>query len=120
MKKNILVFPCGTEIGLEIHRSLNFSTHFEVFGGSSISDHGQFVYKNYIGDIPYVDEPNFIEVLNSVINAHKIDAIIPAHDSVVLKLAQASVNGELKSQVITSPVATCEITRSKLKTFETF
>ena len=46
--KNILVFPCGSEIALEIYKSLEFSTHFTLFGASSVKDHGEFIYKNYI------------------------------------------------------------------------
>ena len=48
--KRILVFPCGSEIALEIYRSLKYSIHFELVGASSIDDHGKFVYKEYIGD----------------------------------------------------------------------
>ncbi len=118
MKKNVLVFPCGSEIGLEIHRSLNFSTHFNLFGGSSVDDHGKFVYENYIDNIPQVDAGDFIERLNTVIDEHEIDFIIPAHDSVVLKLAQEKEAGNLHCDVVTSPASTCEVARSKLKTYE--
>ena len=118
MKQNVFVFPCGSEIGLEIYKSLDCSTHFKIFGGSSIDDHGKFVYKNYIPDIPMVDDANFIKTLNEVLQKHKIDYIFPAHDSVVLKLAQEEAQGNIKCKVITSPLNTCEIARSKLKTYE--
>ncbi len=120
MKKNVLIIPCGSEIGLEIYRSLYASTHFELFGGSSIDDHGKFVYKNYIGGIPFVEASDFLHHVNKLIKEHKIDFIIPAHDSVVLKLAQASADGELACEVVTSPLETCEISRSKLKTYQHF
>ncbi|HTB48507.1 MAG TPA: carbamoylphosphate synthase large subunit short form, partial [Verrucomicrobiae bacterium] len=70
MKQNVLVFPCGSEIGLEIYKSLSHSTHFNIFGGSSTADHGEFVYENYIGDLPTVDSPTFTEELNSVIDKY--------------------------------------------------
>ena len=120
MKKNILVFPCGSEIGLEIYRSLSFSTHFKLYGGSSVNDHGKFVYKNYIGDLPTVHEPDFIEKINGIVDEQSIDYIIPAHDSVVLKLAQEREAGRLKADVVTSSAATCETLRSKLKTYSRF
>ncbi|WBM72182.1 ATP-grasp domain-containing protein [Buttiauxella sp. WJP83] len=120
MRKNILVFPCGSEVGLEIHKSLNFSTHFMLFGGSSVSDHGAFVYKNYIDTIPFVDDPGFIEKLNRIIEEKKIDFIIPAHDSVVLRLSQESAAGRLQCKVVTSSLSACEITRSKRKTYDFF
>lgn len=118
MKHNILVLPCGSEIGLEIHASLSFSTHFTLFGGSSVDDHGKFVYKNYIGNLPYVDQPDFIEKVNKVVKEYNIEFIFPAHDDVVLKLAQAKADGTLKCEVITSPLKTCEIARSKQKTYQ--
>lgn len=118
MKHNVLVVPCGSEIGLELHRSLQFSTHFELFGASSVQDHGAFVYKNYVGDVPFVDDPKFTERLNQEIKKHDIKFIFPAHDSVVLKLAEAKESGEINCEVITSPAETCRIARSKKKTYE--
>lgn len=120
MKQNVLIFPCGSEIGLEIHRSLVYSTHFSIIGGSSVNDHGKYVYRDYIGGIPSVEDDNFIAKLNGIIQERKIDYVFPAHDSVVLKLAQARSKGQLKCEVITSPIETCEVVRSKRKTYELF
>jgi predicted ATP-grasp superfamily ATP-dependent carboligase len=118
MKKNVLVFPCGSEIGLEIYKSASNSTHFKLIGGSSVNDHGSFVYKNYISNIPMVNEEDFIEKINKIIDDHDIDIIIPAHDDVVLKLAEGKTKGNLNCEVLTSVFRTCEIARSKLKTYE--
>lgn len=120
MKKNVLVFPCGSEIGLEIHKSLNLSTHFEIFGGSSVHDHGAFVYKNYIDGLPFVDDPQFINSINGVIKEHKIDFIIPAHDDVILRLAYEKSKNNLACELVTSPLETCKITRSKSETYKFF
>lgn len=114
--KRVLVFPCGSEIGLEINRSLAYSTHFEMYGASSIDNHGAYVYRNYIGNVPNIDEDGCIEKINAIIDEHGIDFIFPAHDSAVLKFAQHA--DELHAAVVTSPQATCEICRSKLKTYE--
>lgn len=115
-KKRILVFPCGSEIGLEVNRALSSDIHFEMYGASSLPDHGKFVFKNYIEGVPFVDEENFIDEIESICKKYNIDFIVPAHDSVVLKLAQ---NAEkLGAKIITSPVETCEIARSKKKTYE--
>ena len=120
MKKRVLVFPCGSEIGLEVYRSVSFSTHFKLYGGSSVKDHGRFVYENYIDNLPHIDDDNFAQKINEIIKKYKIDFIFPAHDSVVLKIAQLKANSKVDCEVITSPVETCEIARSKLKTYETF
>jgi hypothetical protein len=116
--KNILVFPCGSEIGLEIYRSLKDSKFFKVFGASSVDDHGKFEFENYISDVPNVNAPNFISYINKLIRSHSIDFIIPAHDSVVVKMAMEQ--DKLDAVVVTSPYETCRICRSKLETYETF
>jgi hypothetical protein len=120
IKKNVLVFPCGSEIGLEIHRSLSFSTHFNLFGGSSVSDHGEYVYQNYIGDIPIVESVGFLDTINKVIKENAIDFIIPAHDSVLLALALERFAGKLDAALVASPLDTCELTRSKSLTYKRF
>ncbi len=60
-KKRVLIFPCGSEIGLEVNRALSNDIHFEMYGASSLPDHGKFVFKNYIEGIPFVDKENFID-----------------------------------------------------------
>ena len=113
---NVLVFPCGTEIGLEIHRALSCSTRVRLFGASSVaSNHGKYVYKNYFEGLPFVDAPDFIPTLNRLVAANEMDAIYPAHDSVVLRLAQAGQ--DLACRVIGSPRKTCEICRRKSVTY---
>ncbi len=80
--RRILVFPCGSEIGLEIHRSLRYSTHFELLGASSVDDHGRFVFENYIANLPFHNTSDFGERIAQVVREHRIDAIYPAMDAV--------------------------------------
>jgi len=118
-KQNILVFPCGSEIGLEIFRSLSKSTHIRLFGASSVtSNHGKYLYENYIEGLPYVDDPVFIDAINRVIDEHHIDFLFPAHDSVVLSFAKHL--RKLKCRVIGSPQETCRVCRSKRSTYQKF
>lgn len=119
-KRRILVFPCGSEIGLELYRSLCFAKEVELFGGSSVSDHGRFVYENYINNIPFATEPSFITHINKLITEYNINYILPAHDSIILQLAKSQHKGELFCPVITSPLETCSIVRSKKQTIEIF
>lgn len=116
--KNILVFPCGSEIGLEIHNALKYSKDFKLFGGSSVDDHGKFVYANYISDIPFIDDENLLDCLNSIIDEYDIDLIYPSHDDVVLKLAE--LKNDLNAHVVVSNDETCDICRSKSKTYKYF
>lgn len=117
-KIKVLVFPCGSEIGLELYRSLKYSTHVDLWGASSINDHGKFVYENYIGGIPFFDDPGFIPVLKNIVKENQIDAIYPAMDAVLVKIVSAQK--ELGCKVISSPLKTTEICLSKKRTYELF
>lgn len=115
---NILVFPCGSEVGLEINKSLKDIAFITLYGGASVSDHGMWEYENYINDIPYINDVNFVDKINSVVEKYKIDFIFPALDSVVLKLSE--VRTLLKAKVLTSSEEAVEICRSKAKTYAKF
>jgi hypothetical protein len=115
----ILVFPCGSEIGLEIHRSLCWCKHFILIGGSSsTSNHGKYLYKNYINGLPFFDDDDFINRINEFVSHHKIDLIYPANDDVQLVLMQNEK--QVRCPIISSPLNTCEICRSKLMTYQYF
>ena len=115
-KKKILVFPCGSEIALEIHASIKNNTHFELIGGNSVPDHGRFVYESYIGNIPFItDEENLIGRLKEIINEHEIEAIYPTMDTVITVLK--NYEEDLGCYVVSSPKETSAICSSKKATF---
>ncbi|CDM24594.1 ATP-grasp enzyme-like protein [Castellaniella defragrans 65Phen] len=117
MSKRILVFPCGSEIGLEIHRALCYSTHFELIGASSADDHGRFVYDNYVGGLPFHDSPDFAPRLAEIIQTHRIDALYPTMDAVAETLQDLAER--LGVRVIGSPAAVTRICASKTLTYDT-
>lgn len=116
MKKKLLVFPCGSEVAIEIYKSLRFSTHFELVGASSVNDHGRFVFENYIGDIPFHDDPAFIEKISQAIENASIDGVFPAMDAVAntLKANEAS----LGCVVIGSRLEATRLCASKRATYQ--
>jgi hypothetical protein len=118
VKKRVLVYPCGTEIGLEIYRAVNKSIHFELIGGSSTYDHGRFVYENHIDGLPFITDNSSeeeIDKFNKILIEHKIDYIYPAMDGVLFKFAEFR---ELLGQILIAPsTETATITRSKRKTY---
>jgi hypothetical protein len=109
--KRILVFPCGSEIGLEIYRSVCSSPDFHLIGGSSVDDHGRFVFEDYVGNLPHISERSFIAALSRIVAQHEIDAIYPAMDLV----ASIIKNGEeqLGCQVVGSSKEVVDICASK-------
>ena len=115
MKKNILVFPCGSEIGLEIYNSVKYSTYFNLIGANSVDDHGKFIYDNYIGGLPFVNEPNIITELNKIVKEKNIDAIYPTMDLAIKILKK--YEKELGCKVVAPSLQTVELCLSKEKTY---
>jgi hypothetical protein len=117
--KNILIFPCGSEIAREVYESLKDNKEYNLHGGSSILDKGQYLnYNNFINNIPFIDNENFINLLNETIDEHNIDYIFPCHDDVSLKLAE-NIN-YIKCDVITHNYKVNLFCRNKDKTYELF
>lgn len=115
-KKNILVFPSGSEVALEIYRSLKHSTYFNLIGCSSVEDHGRFVFESHTENIPNFNDDTFMKHLKHIIKEYEIDAIYPAMDSVLTKIKENE--SDLSIKVIGSSKETNEICESKVKTYE--
>ncbi len=113
--KKVLVFPAGTEISFEIHNALRSSKFVKLYGATSVPCHASFVYENCVEGLPYANEPGVIDALNEVIDRFGIDYVYPAHDSALLTLTRE--RERLHAAVVTSPLETVEICRSKNKTY---
>ncbi len=114
----VLVFPCGSEIGLEIHRAISGSTFLHPVGATSVaSNHGRMFYRDYIEGVPFVNDPALVPALNAIIERHGIDLIYPAHDDIVTALA---ARDDLLCGVVGSPAETCNVCRSKRRTYDFF
>lgn len=115
-KKNILIFPAGTEIALEIFNALKYSKFVNVFGGTSLEDHSVYMYKRLVKGFPYYNEPGFIEYLNEVIKKYSIDFVYPANDAVQYFLMQHE--SEIITPVVSACYRTVKICRSKKCTYK--
>ena len=113
--KNILVFPCGSEIGLEIYKSIKHNIHFNLIGANSTDDHGKFVYENYIGNLPFLTNQYFIKELKKIVVENNIDAIYPTMDSVISLLKENE--DKLGCVILSSPIQTTKTCLSKHKTY---
>jgi hypothetical protein len=118
-RKKVLVYPCGTEIGLEIYKAVEYSTYFELWGGSSSYDHGRYVYRHHIDNLPFItdnsDEDLIIE-FQEKIKKYNIDYIYPAMDGVLSKFSQ--YKSLFKQEIIAPESGTTRITRSKRLTYQ--
>lgn len=116
--KNVLVFPAGSEIGLEINNALKYSKHFRVFGLTSTPNHSEFVFSECIEGVPYYNVPGFIEKLNEVLDKYKIDYIYPAYDDIQLFLMRNE--SAVHATVVSADLYTTEICRMKSRTYQLF
>jgi carbamoyl-phosphate synthase large subunit len=114
--RRVLVFPAGTEIGLEIGRSLRHCKEVALLGaGSPGSNPGRFAFAHY-AEVPAVHEEGWLEAVERVCEAERIDYLYPANDDVILGLAGCETLGPAK--VVLPGREACEITRFKSRTYE--
>lgn len=113
---SVLVFPGGTEIGLELRQALGWSKEIELFSaGSAVSNHAPFVFaKHFV--VPSVHEPNWVSELDRVCFENGVTHIFPAHDDVIAALADNL--DRLNAKVVSSPPITCRVARSKALTYQ--
>lgn len=103
------MFPGSTRVAGEILASLMFVPGYEIFGGGfSAPDKIRFPYQGYF-ILPDVADPKFGGALRLVVDQNQIDAIIPANDIAVLRLAELSAS----HPVVTHPLSTAEFCYNK-------
>jgi len=112
----VLIFPAASEIGLELCRALRDSKEVILHGAAQPGLSAASFHFKHLHALPSIYEPEALPALQALIEAEGFDAIIPAHDNVVVWLAQHA--DQLPATVITSPLATCHLCRSKRATYE--
>lgn len=121
MKKlnlNVLIFPGGSEIGLELNRALSHVKEVNIFSANSnTTNHAPYVYKNY-AQLPTIHSRDWIDKLNKLIIKWRIDYIYPAYDEIIVTLKENQE--KIKAQVIAPSLEVCQITRSKKLTYQRF
>ena len=117
IKSNVLIFPAGTEIAMEIRRSLKDSKFINLYGATSVPCHAEMLFEHCFS-VPMVGDSGLVDALNRITSESKIDYIYPAHDDVLLYLTFHQE--ELKAKVVTSALSTVSICRSKKKTYHFF
>ncbi|MCL2881573.1 MAG: ATP-grasp domain-containing protein [Coriobacteriia bacterium] len=113
----VLVYPCGSEIGLEIFRSLKDIPFVTLVGASSAAGPGEFCYAHYVGDAPWMDDENFGRDMARICFTQEIDLVMPANDEAALRLLENT--DELPATVVCSSLEVARICRNKRLTYET-
>jgi hypothetical protein len=115
---NILVFPCGSEIALEIHGALKYAKGIRLVGASSVADHGRFVFRDYEQIEAYVGDDTFLDEIRRLVRVWQIDLIYPAMDVLIEALAGLGPDELSGAEVVGSSAEANLITRYKSRTYE--
>jgi hypothetical protein len=114
----VLVFPCGAENASEIHQALRYSIHVELYGASSVDDHGRFRFERYRGGLPRIDSPDFDRAFRGLIEEWGIDLVFAAHDTVHDYLAPRAA--EMGFHLVNGDPEAARIARRKSLTYARF
>lgn len=115
MNNNILVIPCSTGLSIEIYDSLKNIKNINLYGlNLNAKSRGYYLYKNYSEFLSYKDK-NFNSILKEYVLQNNINYIIPGDDNTVFLLKELEFY--LGVKVITSPIETSKIARSKNDTY---
>lgn len=114
--RRVLVFPAGTEIGLEIGRSLRHCKEVVLVGAVSPgSNPGRFAFAHVV-EVPAAGAPGRLEAVERICAEERIDYLYPANDDVILALAGRETIGG--AAIVLPGREACEITRFKSRTYE--
>lgn len=117
-KIGVLVFPAGEVNAVELHDALANCVNVTLYGVSSVDRHGPYIFKNYISGLRMVQDRDFFDRLNAVIDECGVDILFPTHDTVAQVLAEN--RDKLHARVIAADKRTAEICRDKSKTYRLF
>lgn len=111
--RNVLVYPGGTEIGLEIARSLKPCKEVRLVSAGLGESPADFFFSVHY-EVQTVSNCEWRDQIKAVIEAEQISHILPAHDDVIIPLLENEKH--FSAKIVTSKLDTCRIARSKRKT----
>ena len=115
---NVLVFPGGTENGLEINKSLRYSKEVKLFSASNNSqNHAEYIFERHF-IIPDIKNKKCLTKLNNLIIRKKIDFLFPSN-SLVIDFLIAN-RKKIKCKVIQPEDNIVKTTRSKKEIYKIF
>ena len=114
-KNNVLVFPSATYPAIQIIDCLKNNPRFHVVAGASYPNHAEFICEDSITDIPYINDPAFLDCFIRLIASRSIDLIIPTDETAALYLKEKEQY--LNAVVVCSPYETTRLCRHKKLTY---
>lgn len=110
----VLVFPAGTETGMEIQRSLAHCKEVKLVGATSGTfNHAEYVFEQCY-EVKDVRSQGWLDDLNKVIEKEHIGFVFPAHAYVLEALSKR--RNELSATLVAASEQAISVTRSKRRT----
>ncbi|NNT95953.1 ATP-grasp domain-containing protein [Pseudomonadaceae bacterium T75] len=113
----VLVFPSGSEVGLEIAQALQGSVHVDLYGASSRCDHGALAFVRH-AEVPNIAELDFDARFARLLSEWHIDLVFSTHDSVQEYLAPRI--GAWGASLVNGDSEAARLARSKSATYRFF
>lgn len=110
---NVMVFPCGSQVGLEIRNSLIRQKNVTLIGCSSQHNKSACLFDDFSVVGKHVFEKGFVKSISNIVKRKSIDVIYAANDDAQLVLSKS----RLCVKTIGSSYRTNEVLRSKSATY---
>lgn len=115
-RRNVLLFPYGSEISNEVVRALVHNKHFHLIRATSDDALLSAAQGDEVHYLPYVTSSEFEAALHRLIIEREISFVIPAHDDVALIISNMEMPGQCK--VVGQKYETNRIVRHKKATYQ--
>jgi len=114
--KNVLITSFGSNTSIGIAKCLQ--NECKIIGVDINDPHlcNGYIFADIFEKIPYYTEKDDYEtVLNSLVDKHKVDLIIPVHDKEIELQAKLSEEGKIKTKVAVNSLDIIKLCNSKSK-----
>lgn len=87
-KTNVLIYPAGSENGLEILDALGYHVDINVIGATNKADFSSLCYADLVTDLPPISSASHRSAFLRLVRSKNVSICFATHDSVALTLAQ--------------------------------
>lgn len=121
---NVLLFPIGSTVCLEVYNSLRCLREVKVFAAGSVGGEGKGLFFDRPGDcvdnLPFESEEGFSAALQQVVGQFNIDLIIPGMDSSITVLKRLESQQQLSCRVAGPELQVAQVCANKRLTYKVF
>lgn len=117
VKNNVLVFPSATYPAMQIIDCLKNNPRFHVIAGASYANHSEYVCEDSIIDMPFINNPCFLDYFVEFIKNKDIKFVIPTDETAAMYLKEHEA--EIPAVIVCSPYETTKLCRYKSLTYQT-